>query len=275
VTAELRAPAEVVADVAEQLIRYIERYEERRDSRCVFAFLYLQLTRTLATSLGVGDPAFHNPAFVADLADCLAQEYFTTSDTMDSWLESSGTMPTAHLTPSDIPDAVPEPWREVFAALSGGRSYVLEDALFSMMAHISYDLPVALRGMASQGDVVAHLSDFHLMNEVLGNAVDFVQDELSNRYGWWLGGLDRIFARNDELLSNYGIRVSRGMAWYNFCRLVDPDARAEAEQSIRSSTGAFIRQVREPDNWLLRPALHLARAVLPERRRWPAPEPRP
>jgi hypothetical protein len=261
----------VVADIAARLASDVERYEARRDTRAVFAYLYLQLTRTLATSLAVGDPVFRDPGFVANLADSLAHEYFTVSDEMDAWLTAADIGPDVLLSPADITNTIPEPWREVFAAQSGGRSFVLEDALFSMMAHISYDLPTALRRLADQTDVTSHVADFHLMNDVLGESIEFVQDELASRYGWWLADLDHLFAGDDELLSNYGIRVSRGMAWYNLSRLTDQHAAADAERSIRTSTGALIRQAREPSSWLLRIALHMARFVIPERRRWPTP----
>ena len=268
---EAARPAEaVVADVAERLFGYVVRYEAARDSRAVFAYLYLQLTRSLATALSVGDPVFRDPSWVADLAENLAGEYFAASDAMDAWAATNRTTHQSPVAPEELPDTVPEPWREVFAAISGGRSYVLEDALFSMMAHITYDLPVAMRRMAATSDVASHIADFHQMNDVLGLAIDFVQDDLASRYCWWLADLDRIVARNDELLSNYGIRVSRGMAWFNFSRLVDPAAADDAERSIRTSTGAFIQQVREPDWWALRVATRAGRLLVPERRRWPS-----
>ena len=269
-----RAPEEVVADLAERLAAYVERYEAAHDTRAVFAYLYLELTRTLATSLAVGEPRFGDPRWVAGLAERLAAEYFTATDAMDAWRdETRGVVPLTSA--DDIPSDVPEPWREVFWAISEGRSYVLEDALFSMMAHISYDLPLALRRMSRRTDVAAHLADFHGMNDVLGAAVDVVQGELADRYCWWLASLDHLLARDDELLSNYGVRVARGMAWYNFQRLLDADTVADAERSIRTSTGSFIRQVREPGNWVLSAGLRTARTFVPERRRWPPAGSRP
>ena len=273
-TAPGRAPEEVVADLAERLAAYVERYEAARDTRAIFAYLYLELTRTLATSLAIGEPGFGDAQWVANLAERLAGEYFTATDAMDTWRDETGSI--VPLTSADdIPSEVPEPWREVFWAISDGRSYVLEDALFSMMAHISYDLPVALRRMSRSTDVAGHLADFHRMNDVLGGAVDVVQGELSARYCWWLASLDQLLARDDELLSNYGVRVARGMAWYNFQRLLNPDTVTDAERSIRTSTGSFIRQVREPENWLLSAGLRTARTFVPERRRWPPPGSRP
>ncbi len=273
-SATRKAPEETVADIAERLTTYVETYEAARDTRAIFAYLYLELTRTLATSLAVGEPRFGDAQWVADLAEGLAAEYFTATDAMDRWRDETATI--VPLTSADdIPSDVPEPWREVFWAISEGRSYVLEDALFSMMAHISYDLPVALRRMSRTTDVSAHLADFHRMNEVLGGAIDVIQGELSSRYCWWLASLDQLLARDDELLSNYGVRVARGMAWYNFQRLLDPDTATEAERSIRTSTGSFIRQVREPGNWVLSAGLRTARTFVPERRRWPPAGSRP
>ena len=92
-TEAARPAEEVVADVAERLFGYVVRYEAARDSRAVFAYLYLQLTRSLATALSVGDPVFRDPSWVADLAENLAGEYFAASDAMDAWAATNGTTP--------------------------------------------------------------------------------------------------------------------------------------------------------------------------------------
>jgi hypothetical protein len=65
------------------------------------------------------------------------------------------------------------------------------------------------------------------------------------------------------------------MAWFNFSRLIDPSASGAAERSIRTSTGDFIRQVREPDWWALRVASRAGRLLVPERRKWPEAGRRP
>jgi hypothetical protein len=277
-TTEAPSPPDVVEGVADRLVGYLMRYDAAQDSRAIFAYVYLKLTRHLADALRRGDPHFDDPAWVAQLSESLAAEYFTAADLMDAWTGTSGARRGQVLQVDDLPTTIPQAWRDVFAAISGGRSYVLEDALFSMMAHISYDLPTALRRLSTRTDVVdvtGHVGDFHRMNDVLGAAVDGVQDDLADRYSRWLADLDRLFARDDELLSNYGIRVSRGMAWYNFERLCDRRASAEAERSIRNSTRAFIHQVRHPDDRILRLAVQVGRLVVPERRRWPPPSANP
>jgi hypothetical protein len=191
---------------------------------------------------------------------------------IDEWLISAPARPWGKIRPCDLPAKVPEPWRAVYAASSASRTYVLEDLLFSMMAHISYDLPRALSQLDDHTAVRTHIADFHAMNAVLGNMIDLVQDGLAIRYSRGLLDLDRIFTRQDELLTNYGIRVSRGMAWYNFERLSNHQAAPQAEHSIRTSTGLLIQSLRGPEDWRLRWALKLARWLIPERRQWPTDE---
>lgn len=264
-------PADQVRRVAGRIARYLTRYDAAHDPRAVFAYTYLRLTTTLESSLRSNDPPFRNPAWVSGLAEALAARYFFAMDRIDDWLAThGGDGGLAQV--ADLPDEVAQPWQDVYAATAGVRSYVLEDVLFAMMAHISYDLPLALRGIPEDQDGQSHIDDFHTMNAVLGNAIDTVQQEVASRYSHGLAVLDRLLARQDEILSNYGIRLARGMAWYNAARLREPSAAAAASGSIASSTGAFIREVRSPDDWRVRFLLRTGRRLIPERRTWPVVE---
>jgi hypothetical protein len=266
--------ADEVALVAAELDRRRAVFERDRDPRASFAFVYAVLTRSLEARLRRADTGFDDPGWVAGLATTLAHEYLVAMDAVDEALAAAGAGPRDLPSARAFRGAVPQPWRDVQAAF-GHRSYVLEDELFSMMAHISYDLPRALRRMSATDPVTGHVADFHRMNDVLGEAVEGVQDGLAERYSRGLASLDRLFARQDELLTSYGIRVARCLAWYNTDRLADPSASAEAFASIGRSTGAFVREVRAPDDWRLRLVLHVARFLVPERRRWPHPAAEP
>jgi hypothetical protein len=265
-------PADQVQNVAGKIAHYLTLYDDRHDPRAVFAYVYLRLTASLKESLERGVPSFDDPAWVAGLSQSLASEYFAAMDGIDRWLAARNGQVPARLRATDLPGDIPQPWRDVFANTADGRSYVLEDMLFAMMAHISYDLPIALRRLAESDDVLQHIADYHRMNAVLGAAIDTIQQEIASRYSYGLATLDRILARDDELLSNYGIRLSRGVAWFNFQRLSDSTASADAVRSISASTGSFIRQVRSPDDWRLRLILRAARHVIPARRQWPDDE---
>jgi Family of unknown function (DUF5995) len=271
VTVVAETPADQVRRVAGRIASYLTRYDAAHDPRAVFAYTYLRLTTTLESSLRANDPPFRSPAWVSGLAEALAAQYFVAMDRIDGWLATHGGE-SGRVQATDLPDEVSQPWRDVYAATTGGRSYVLEDVLFAMMAHMSYDLPLALREMAEPQNAGSHIDDFHTMNAVLGNAIDRVQQEVASRYSRGLAVLDQLLAGHDEILSNYGIRMARGMAWYNADRLQEPTAAAAATKSIGSSTGAFIHEVRSPDDWRLRLALHIGRRLIPERRSWPIVE---
>jgi len=270
-TVAAETPADQVRRVAGRIANYLTRYDAAHDPRAVFAYTYLRLTTTLELSLRANDPPFRRPEWVSGLAQALAAQYFAAMDGIDSWMAThdgqSGRMQAV-----DLPDEVSQPWQDVYAATTGVRSYVLEDALFAMMAHMSYDLPVALQGMAELQDAGDHIDDFHRMNAVLGSSIDQIQQEVASRYSRGLAVLDRLLARQDEIFSNYGIRLVRGMAWYNAARLQEPTAAAAATTSIARSTGAFIREVRSPDDWRLRFVLRIGRWLIPERRSWPVVE---
>jgi hypothetical protein len=261
-----------LTEVTERLQHLLQDYEKTHDYRATFTYTYLQLTLGLDQALRVGEPPFHDGPWVAALAGCLAEKYFEAMQAIDEWQDICSGPVARKISATDLPASVPEPWRAVYAASRTGHSYILEDLLFSMTAHISYDLPLALRQMAGKAPADQRIADFHTMNAVLGNMIDLIQDGLAVRYSRGLLDLDRLFTRQDELLTNYGIRVSRGMAWYNFERLSDEYAAPQAEHSIRTSTGMLIQSVRSPDDWRLRWALGLARWLIPERRQWPTDE---
>jgi len=264
-----RTPQQKVTGVAERLESYLRRYDTAHDHRAPFTYIYLRLTRSLAAGLGTGEPAFDDPDWVANLSVALSGAYFAAMDGIDDWVETR--QPDGQLHPDDLPASIPQPWRDVYAASSVPRSYVLEDVLFSMMAHMSYDLPLTLRGMGDRQDIESRIADFHRMNDVLASCIDEVQNGLAARYWHVLADLDRLLTRQDELLSNYGVRVARGMAWFNFDRLSNPQARAAAELSIKKSTAGLIEEIRAPNDSRLRLGLQVARWLVPSRRKWPNP----
>ncbi|MFB7591317.1 DUF5995 family protein [Streptomyces sp. NPDC056169] len=268
--AEFTLPAERVTLVAGLLADRVRQYDTARDRRAAFAYTYYRLTTALATGLEKGTPEFHDPPWVAELCETLAAAYFSAMDSIDAWLAARSGGSADEVRPGDLPDSVPQPWRDVFAASSVRRSYMLEDVLFSMMAHMSYDLPEALRRMATSTGDRGRIADFHRMNDVLASCIDGVQDDLAARYFHGLSSLDKLFTRSDELLTNYGIRVARSLAWFNCDRLLDPDSTEEASRSIGRSTAALISEIRSPGDRKLRACLWILRRLIPDRRHWPA-----
>jgi hypothetical protein len=75
---------------------------------------------------------------------------------------------------------------------------------------------------------------------------------------------------DDGVLTDYGIRVARGMAWYNAERLLDPEMRAQTQRALDRSTEVFVRRVLAPRATAVHAlALGGVRLLTSLLRRWP------
>jgi hypothetical protein len=259
-----RAPAKVRA-LAALVEPYHRKYEAIRDTRAVFAYVYYNITVDLAEELEDNRVLFIDPEWVADLAVAFGRRFIAAMDALDVWL---GLHPNEEPTPQALYVTMPRSWADVYLAIRGEQSYVLEDLVYSMMAHISFDLPNALLDVAHD---VERLGDYHRMNEVLASQTDHIQASVAKRYEHFLFVLDRLAGSFDEFLTNYGIRATRSVAFYNALRLTAKSASAAAQVSIASSAGLFIESVRHPEEWWLRVLVRTGRFLIPRRRRWPKP----
>lgn len=234
--------------LVEELRSRSDALEAARDGRCVFTRTYARLTLRLAQCLE--DGRFDDPEWVTSLAEAFGARYVAA---LDGRADSSA-------------------WREVFAAItrSRPRTSVLEDLVFALSAHIFRDLPYALRDADFLAPGPSRIRDFHTVNTVMGDAVEEIQAEIAQRYSPSLKALDRLSKRYDEILTDYGVRLSRGMAWYNAIRLADPASEGSAAKSIEESPVVFMRRVLYPRLWLTGVAFRTMRVLASFGRRWPA-----
>ena len=237
--------------LAERLETSARRLERERDSRCVFTHAYALMTRRIADELPTSD--VQDRDWVVALAHAFALRY---ESALSGW---------------DTGAEIPAAWRAVLETICARRTSVAEDLVFAMAAHIMRDLPHALLDVGLQGsDGGSRVHDFHAVNEMMGNAIDEVQRQTSSSYGPYVRWLDRIGRRNDEILTDYGVRLSRGMAWYNAARLADPASAPAAAASIERSPAIFVDRVMNPRLRSVQFILRLIRWLLAHFRRWPA-----
>lgn len=224
--------------------------DERKDRRCVFATAYALMTRRIAEELPSAGLA--EPEWVVDVAERFAERYFLALDAYDR--------------DGDVPPA----WRAVFETLASRRTSVVEDLVFGVYAHIVRDLPHTLLdcGLADGGGR-SRIGDHHIVTGVVARAIDSIQDAVAERYGPYVRPIDRIGRRYDEILTDYGIRLSRGMAWYNAERLADPSSAEPAAAALERSTGVFVGEVMRPPFWSARAGLRALRRLSAYFRRWP------
>jgi hypothetical protein len=235
--------AERLDALATELLERAAVYEANRDSRCVFTRAYALMTHRLSEDLERG--ALDDPAWVVALAEAFGARYI------------------AALTAFDEQHELPDAWRAVFDTICPRRTSPIEDLVFAMAAHIVRDLPHALVAVGLDDAGRSHVHDFHSVNATMGRAVDEIQIEIEKRYAPYVRWLDRIGHAQDELLTNYGIRLSRGMAWYNATRLLDPASADAAAKSIERSPREFVEEV------IKQPLLRILRLAVSVLRRWP------
>ena len=96
-----------------------------------------------------------------------------------------------------------------------------------------------------------------------------IEDSILKRYEPAFSWLDNLGHGYDQILTNYGFRLSRGMAWYNAVRLLDPLSSSAAKGSIERSAVQLIENVRNPPVFSLRIVYRLLRFVAAVFRRWP------
>jgi uncharacterized protein DUF5995 len=236
--------------VADRLDARARELDDRKDSRAVFTHAYALMTTQIAKELPT-DPSF-DPGWTVSLAEAFAARYFTALDAWDS----------GH----DVPAA----WDKVFRAICDRRTSVVEDLVFAMTAHIVRDLPHALLDVGLRDSSGRpHIHDFQAVNDVLGHEIQPIVNSTSRRYGRYVKFLDRLGKPYDRILTNYGIRLSRGVAWYNAMRLEDAAEASDAAESIEQSPGVLVDQVVNPPVWSLRIVLRFVRWVLGFLRKWP------
>ena len=240
-----------LAAIASRLASHARRYERERDSRCVFTHSYALLTAALDRHMAEDRP--EHPEYLLAIAQRFADRYLLALDTWDVGRR----------------DEVSPGWRIVFERIATRRTSPLEDLVVGVYAHIVHDLPFVLADLA-EGGRIGPIGTYHRVSDVIVGAMDEIVDDVGRRYSPWIRWLDRLGGDDDEILSGYGIRVGRGMAWYNAQRLLAPETREQALRSLDRSTLVFVERLLQPSVWSPSGlALRWLRRLTSLLRRWP------
>lgn len=221
-------------------------FEQNKDVRAIFTFAYVEITRSLASS--IDSYPFKDPGWVVDLAEAFAGQYFLAL----------------------LGDSGPGAWETVFAVNRRRGTSVAENLIFSITAHIVHDLPLALDELQAAGAVDPHIGDFHAMNEVLAKNIVGISESVTKRYEPFFYWLERFQEHEVQIITNYGFRLSRGMAWYNMVRLRSDNRRATLA-SLDKSVQIVIDAIRRPPYVSAAILLRLLRIIASLTKRWPRP----
>jgi hypothetical protein len=170
-------------------------------------------------------------------------------------------------------DELPPAWQHAFEVMRDKRTSVLEDLVFAMTVHIVHDLPLALGDVSpGRSPLEGHIFDFHAVNDMMASSIDPIVEATSSRYGRYVKWLDRLGRQYDNLLTDYGIRMSRGLAWYNALRLADERSADRTRAAIQRSPIVLIDDISKPRIRSVRVVLRFARWLVSFLRTWPKPE---
>ena len=234
--------------VAQRIRAYRVKYEARHDDRAVFAFAYELITEDLARNV---DPSrFQKPEWVVALDEAFVNRFARAMDAYDARTE------------------VPPGWNFILQQLAERRTSVLEALVLGMVSHIVWDLPLALNDVTAE-TLPSAIADYHSVNDVLEHAISGLQRAVTRRYNPFFAWLDLLAGRQDEVLTNFGIRMGRGMAWYNAQRLRDERSRDAALESIARSPRMLARELLSPPFAPVWIAVRALRWLSSWFRRWP------
>jgi len=243
------SPTTDLSCIIERLQNYRDWYDTVHDSRAIFTHAYLTITRIFDQQ--IPKKAFDDPNWVVALDIAFAEHYFQALDAFD------------------LGEEVPAGWRPVFVAIQGGRTSVLEELVLCMAAHIVHDLPLALHTVGRTQGERSCVRDFHLANDILELGINKIQAEVTWRYNPVLRWLDSLSGQEDEILTNYGIRLARAVAWFNAERLANPTSRGEALASIARSSAIVVQRLLRPSLLSFTVVLRLVRLFSRLTRVWP------
>jgi hypothetical protein len=234
----IETPYRTIDDVVAGLTALERVFRERRDRRGVFASAYLGITEAVKRR---SDAA----GFFED----------------DVWVRAYdvafGNLYRQALLDFERGDhqKVPKSWRFSFETALSGDGLVFQDLLLGINAHINLDLGVAAAETAPGADIGALEHDFREISVLLGELLDDVQDRIG-RVSPWMGLLDWIGMRHDEVVFTFALGGSRDLAWNWARRFATTDAARLPQEidALDHVVATLAAAIRKPHVWV-RPVL--------------------
>lgn len=233
------AQVETIAQLSARLNDVCAERAAQNDRLAYFAALYGLMTGRVAEGIATG--RFEDGARMERLACHFARRYIAALGNFDNG------------------GKVPASWLVAFEAASRWRPIILQHLVLGINAHINFDLGIAAAEVAGTEGLEAVRRDFLEINAVLAELLEDVQRRLAD-VSPWMGILDAVGGRKDEVIVNFSMERARDAAWRvaeQFSAL-EGSARAAAEQRLDVRVAKFARVI-------LRPGPIVSVAALPVR----------
>ncbi|MEZ5004164.1 MAG: DUF5995 family protein [Chitinophagales bacterium] len=188
--------------VVEKMLDLAKTFEAKQDNRTIFLYCYSMMTDNML--LAIEQERFKDNAWVERLLHRFAEYYFEALTCYDCGAET------------------PAVWHAVHVAASTKKLHVIQHLLLGVNAHINYDLVLSLYDVLAEDwnnmtDEMRDLryQDHCLVNEIIGNTIDKVQDEVVERFSPMMNVIDRIMGRLDEMIILKMISEWRDSVWHH------------------------------------------------------------
>lgn len=227
-------PAATIDEVIARLDAAIDRARLENNRLGYFACLYRQVT--VRVKEGIASGRFQDGPRMERLDVIFANRYLAALEAYQA-----GRRPTRS-------------WQAAFDAAKGDL-LILQHLLLGINAHINLDLGVAAAQTAPGADLAGLEHDFREISALLGELLDDVQDRLG-RVSPWMGLLDWIGMRHDEVVFTFALGGSRDLAWKWAQRFATTDAaRLPLEiDALDHVVATLAKAIHKPHIWV-RPVL--------------------
>ena len=228
--------AQSIDAVLEELDQILAEARRQRSRLGYFAALYRDVTARVQDAIEAGN--FDDGTRMERLDVRFARHYL---DALE-----------AHNSGGDPPRA----WTHTFEAASRWRPLVLHHLLLGMNAHINLDLGIAAVEVTTEETLPDLKGDFDRINRILGDMIETTQTRIAD-VSPWIGVLDRLGGRADEVISNFCLVQARNDAWDFAASLaaLDAEAQARAIEAKDEETARRTADILRPGGPWIVPAL--------------------
>lgn len=186
--------------VLDQMQAQIELWGSKNDPRNTFLRCYQLMTGNMLKAVDLG--RFSDGPWVKRLLVRFADYYFDAVDGFERGTEC------------------PKVWCEAFDLTLNRNLHVLQSLLLGINAHINYDLVFCLAELLetewptlTPSQRILRLEDHRMVNQIIGETIDQVQDEIIEQESRHMDLVDRLFGRLDERLLSVLVTSWREKVW--------------------------------------------------------------
>lgn len=205
-----------------------DAWEKLGDHRFVFLRCYSMMTGNMLTAIAAG--RFNDDGWVGHLLHRFAGYYFDALTLYDAGDQQ-----------------VPLVWKQVHDASRQQQLHVLQHLLLGINAHINYDLVLAIYdAMApdwkslTEDQLQTRMADHNLVNQIIGETIDSVQDQVIEREAPFMKVVDNLMGRVDEWLLSELIASWRTDVWHEGCTMLTSESD-EQKEALRLSLEQKVR----------------------------------